>query len=170
MHTQPSGSPLLSDAGLYSLACCFYNLPTLKIKPLLLPSPGLRRFPGHPPPWLLGSHQGLSSGQMQPHSSGLGLGSCLCCGTLSPCHPVYYLEFILTADWDLIFWIQERLWLWGVFFSCNAGKQRHQTFWDFLPVFGPGSGFPASKQSCMDKPLTLKAQDWKCEVFPRSDD
>lgn len=87
MHTQPSGSPLLSDAGLYSLACCFYNLPTLKIKPLLLPSPGLRSFPGHPPPWLLGSHQGLSSGQMQPHSSGLGLGSCLCCGTLSPCHP-----------------------------------------------------------------------------------
>lgn len=50
MHTLQSGSPLLSDAGLYSLACCFYNLPTLKIKPLLLPSPGLRRFSWPPSP------------------------------------------------------------------------------------------------------------------------
>ena len=40
-HPPRSGSPF-REAKLYFLACCFYNLPTLKIKSLPLPSIGLR--------------------------------------------------------------------------------------------------------------------------------
>lgn len=76
----PNRQEVLSEAELHFLACCFYNLPTLKIKPLRLPSLSVfgPRFSFLPNPRL------PSTWAQEPVSpSGrvwvLGLGS-VCCG------------------------------------------------------------------------------------------
>lgn len=83
-HPPRSGSPF-REAKLYFLACCFYNLPTLKIKSLPLPSIGLR-LPFLPTPQAARPGPGTASRCWGWGPSGSGL--CLLpLGRLPPpCH------------------------------------------------------------------------------------
>ena len=146
MHTLHS-QEVLSDAELSFLACCFYNLPSLKIKSLNPPSPScrLQTLSCLPPQLTEAPRASSCPGLKSPVSpspppgarfgvlAGLGPGLLLTfdMAHLSLPHPMSLVlsqrppRGRLTASWGalrLLFQLQEWLWFYGILFSCRSEK------------------------------------------------
>lgn len=146
------GQEVLSGAQLYFRACCFYNRPSLKIKPQalsclpsrLLRAPGASshpdpKTPASPPPhcqvmdfWGL---SGLAWACCRQHGCPPSLVTHSSPESLSQRPP--FSEGRLTAGWSplsLFLQLQEWLWIFGVLFSCRSEKSSHH-----LSPRGPSS-------------------------------